>query len=616
MVRRWILVVLLALSLPLLGMGRVFAGEGGSAKIKVDVTPGYHFVGHDDEMTKVGEYESLSSGAQGEVKINADIGLFKADVHAFYYDEDEKEWSANLDFGRVFRVDYSYDSFLHRLQHDYLYRDEPRFPKNIPPNGVNNGLVAFNPFWRTDAPGETFDGEPRLGGAQMVAADDLDVGRDYQIFRSHQQAHVKVQMPFFPYIVPEFRVSEENKRGWRQATFMSGKCTPCHIVGVGRRVNEHTRDVTAGFTAKYGIVTASYFHTWRHFDNEAETPRWTFDNVYAPPEEMTFFPQRLMYDGERGGYAEVPDVRKDTDKVKVRVDLPYHTTVYASYVNSDVENNYTSKDYGFDAYAGRVTSTLLGNALTVTLKGRYYTIDNDDVYVDIGSMSNDSTVAGPGYGVPSSYFDYTRKSNMSRDVTELGISFRYRLARHYTVRAGYEYTRINRENEKWKDYDSYLYDDRFLDDEDTTIHKVKVSLLGRPFRTLQFRLTYKYEHQKDEFENHNGICLEHRDLPKPGGIPYYEIFRNQYRGKDASNVPQDTHDLTLVTTWTPSGRYSATLNLKYKYQDNDDSDWEGQVYMAGINFWASPLNNLVFNLGASYEYDTYETRFDLNLFGG
>ena len=613
MMRRRLLVALLALFISLLGMGMAGAQEGGSTKIKVDVTPGYHFIGHNDEMTKVGEYESLSSGAQGEVNAHADIGLFNADAHAFYYDKDEKEWSAFLDFGRVFQLDYSYDSFLHRLQHDYLYKDEPRFPKNIPGNGVNNGLLALNAFWRTDPDGL------HLGGAQMMTADDLDVGRDYQIMRSHQWADFKMRLPFFPYITPEVRLSEVNKRGWRQATFMSGKCTPCHVIGVGRRVNEHTKDVEAGFTAKYGIVTASYFHTWRHFDNEAGTPKWTFDKVYAPPEEQDMFASRLLYNGERGPYAEVPDVRKDTDKVKVRVDLPYYSTLYGSYVSSDVENNYTNKDYGIDAYAGRFTTTLLNNALTVSLKGRYYSIDNDDVYVDVGAMSNDTTISSPstGYGMSPSYFNYTRKSDLNRDVTELGIDFRYKLAKHYTLRGGYEYQRINRDHKKWKDYDNPdLKDEEFLDDEDTTINRVKLSLLGRPFRTVNFRLTYKYEHQDDEFENHNGICLEHRDLPKPGGVPYYEVFRNQYRRKDASNVPQDTHDVKLVTTWTPSGRYSTTLNLQYKYQDNDDSDWEGETYLAGINFWLSPLNNLVFNLGANYEYDTYETRFDLNLFGG
>ena len=612
MKRGWFLVVLLAFSLSLLGMGVARAGESGPVKFKVNVLPSYRFVGHNDDKTKVGEYEPLESGAQGEVNLKADIGLFRADAHAFYYNEDDKNWSAFMDLGRVFQIDYSYDSFIHRFQHDYLYKGEPRFPKNIPGNGVNNGLVAFNPFWRTDDP------SLHLGGAQMVTADDMDVGRDYQIFRSHQQAHVKMRLPFFPYIVPEVKVSEINKRGWRQATFMSGKCTPCHIVGNGRRVNEHTRDVVAGFTAKYGIMTASYFHSWRHYDNEAETPQWVFDKVYAPPGEQAFFPERLLYDGERSGYAEVPDVKKTTDKVKVRMDLPYQTTAYGSYVYAGVENNYTQKRYNMNAYAGRVTSTLLNNALTVTVKGRYYVLNNDSVDVDVAKMSNDPAFTGvvPGYQIPISTFDYTRESNMDRDVTELGLDFRYRLFRHYTLRGGYEYQRINRGNDKWKDYDSFLRDEEFLDDKDTSIHKVKISLLGRPLKTVNFRLTYKYEHQDDEFQNHNGICLEHRDLGKPGGVPYYEIFRNQYRRKDASNVPRDSQKVELLTTWTPSGRYSTTLNLQYKYQDNDDSDWMGETYMAGINFWLSPLNDLVFNLGANYEYDKYKTRFDLNLFGG
>jgi hypothetical protein len=603
---KWIAVLVVSLFV----MAGVAKAQDVEKSLKSNVSVGYHFIGHDDEMTKVGEYESLSSGAHANVDIDAVVGQFAFGGHGYYYGQDEKDWSGYLDMGRVIRMDYAYDSFLHRLQHDNLYKDEPRFPKNITGNGVNNGLIAFNPFWRTDP-------DLHVGGAQMATAEDLDTGKDYQIMRSTQKATFKMQLPFFPYIVPEVRLKQENKRGWRQATFMSGKCTPCHIVGNGRRVNEHTREVTAGLTAKYGIVTASYFHTWRHFDNDASTPQTTFDKVFAPEEEMTFFPQRLMYDGETGGYAEVPDVHKGTDKFKVRVDLPYHTTAYGSYVSSNVENDYTNKDYGIDAYAGRITTTMLNNALTVTLKGRYYTIDNDDVHVDIGSMSNDPTVTGPGYGVPPSYVNYDRKSDLDRDVTELGANFRYKLAKHYTLRAGYEYTRISRDNKDWKDYDNPdLEDDQFLDDEDTSIHRVKLSLLGRPINNVNFRLTYKYEHQNDEFENHNGICFEHRDLPKPGGVPYYEIFRNQYRHRDASNVPQDTHDIKLVTTWSPSGRYSATLNLQYKYQDNDDSDWEGETYVAGINFWLSPVNNLYVNLGASYEYNTYETRFDLNLFGG
>ena len=53
----------------------------------MDVSPGYHFVGHNDDMTKVGEYETLSSGAQGEVKAKADVSKLNMNVHAFHYDK-------------------------------------------------------------------------------------------------------------------------------------------------------------------------------------------------------------------------------------------------------------------------------------------------------------------------------------------------------------------------------------------------------------------------------------------------------------------------------------------------------------------------------------------------
>ena len=609
MMRRCWMFMFLVLSISLLGAGIARAQDNGSTRITVDVTPGYHFVGHNDEMTKVGEYESLSSGAQGEVKAHADIGQFNADVHAFYYDEDEKDWSAFLDFGRVLQLDYSYDSFLHRLQHDNMHKD-------MSAQDVTNVLVPNQTLY----PGVTW-GDLGVHKRQSgkFSWEDLDVGKDYQIMRSHQQADFRMRLPFFPYIVPEVKLSEQTKRGWRQTTFMDSKCGICHVLANGRRVNEHTRTVSAGLNLRYGILTASYFHTWRHFDNEAGTPTHHFSELMTPAGKPAWITDRLTYEGSEAKYAEVPDVRKESDKVKVRLDLPYNTTLYASYVNSEVENNYIHKEYNTDVYVGRLTTTLLNDALTVTLKGRYYTIDNDDYQVDIESYSNNTTLSpsDPAYGSYGSvsYFDYERKSNLDRDVTELGFDFLFRLAARYSLRGGYEYKLISRDNKVWKDYDSPdLWDEEFLKDEDTTIHKVKLTLLGIPLDDLNFRLTYRYIHEDDPFENHNGICLEHRVLDY--NVPYIFINRNQYRTKDATNVPDDTHDVRLVVNWAPSKRYSLSANLKYKYEKNDDSDWEGETYKAGINLWLAPLAKLVVNMGANYEYNTYETRYALNLFVG
>jgi len=603
--------------------------------VKVEVKPGYTFVGHDDELTKVSEFESARSQATPEVKGQVKLGAFEGKGRFYYRDRDEKEWGAELSFGRIFRINYDYNSFIHRLQHDYLYKDEPRMPKAMPPNGVT-GLVAFNPFWRTDP-------DLHLGGAQMVAADDLDAGRDYQIFRREEKIGAKMQLPFFPYVTVYAKAKEERESGWRQHTFMAGKCTPCHIVGIGRRINQYTRDVVVGGTVKYGIVTVDYSHLWRRFDDETNEPRYRFDYVLAPEAETYIFNPRLLYDSqydyekffnehvfeptnvENLEVAEIPDIEKHTDKLKVHVDLPYRTTLFGSFVYNYVENNQIDKDYDTTVYALRVSTSPM-RGLKVSLHGKYYTIDSDDIHVDLSKWSNDAELDSiyQSWGAKdASYFNYTKKSNLDRDVWEAGIDLRYVFSKYY-IRAGYKYTYIDRDHEDWKVYEhkdlvKNLYDESFLEDDTTKIHRVKLTLGGHPFNTLNFRLTYEYEHQQDEFMNHNGI-KSHLNMfeayGKYGTVPYYMIFRNRYRSRDASNVPTDVHNVRLVADWSPWSKLTVSIDGGYKYQKNDDSDWRADTYMAGLNLLFMPVEKLSVNLGANYEYETYETRMCVDLFGG
>lgn len=612
----------------------VFAGGN---KFSVEVNPGYTFVGHDDELTKVSEYESARSSATAGVKAEGEIGLLRFKGRGYYRERNDKEWGLEADFGRIFRLDYDYQSFIHRLQHDNLYKNEPRMPKAIPPNKVR-GLSAFNPFWRTDDPDIL-----HLGGAQMVATDDLDSGRDYQIFRSEQKTTAKLQLPFFPYVTLRTMFRKEREAGWRQHTLMTGKCTPCHMVGTGRRINQFTYDVEVGGTLKYGVVTVDYSHLWRHFDNQAGQPRIQFDYIVAPKAETDMFRRRILYDSEydyarffSGGgfvptniekrrYAEIPDIEKHTDKLKLRVDLPYRTTAFGYFVYSNVENSYVDKDYDLTVYGLRLTTRPVKN-LMVSLKTKYYTIDNDDVKVNLSKWSNDEEGFDNVYrswgAKDASYFNYKRKSNMDRDVWESGIDVRYNFKKYY-LRAGYKYTYINRDHTTWKDYVyndevNGLYDEKFLKDDTTKIHDLKITLGGHPINTLNFRLTYKFQHQQDPFMNHKGVGF-HKDfaLPKPGGVPYYHIFRNRYRdAHDGTNVPDTTHEIKLTADWTPTAKVVASLNLSYKYQENDDSDWEAETYVAGLNFFLMPVEKLTVNLGANYEYDTYDTRMCADLFGG
>ncbi len=610
---RWIWILVISLFV-LAGVARA---QDNSFKSEVSV--GYHFIGHDDEMTKVGEYESLSSGAHAEVNAEAKLGEFRFGGHGFYYDESEKEWSGYLDFARIIRSDYDYSSFIHRLQHDSLFKDEDKA----------SGLTAKNPF------GWVWDGSAyELEGAQAAMHTDLDVGKDYQIYRTEHNWTTKVQIPFFPYIIPELRIRKETRHGWRQHTFMAGKCASCHVIGTGVRVDEETTDVTFGGTLKFGIITASYFHTESHFDNDARKNFYQFDGV-AKGNSPTFR-SRILYDNSYAQYAETPDVDKDMDTFKVRVDLPYHSTLYGSYVSSRVENQYTDNDYDMDTYFARLTTLLMHNRLTLTARFRYYDIDNEDVDVrmddyNIVNIPQDTAVQGPGYGgIPVDYWSYERKSALSREVTETGLDFRFRLAKGYTLRGGYTYKRVDRDNDEFKDYFSDLQDEDYLDDEATTYHIFKIALNARPFRNISGRLAYEYYHADSPFQYHNAMCYDgwynlngpgpdpsiDPNLPTP--TPYYLIFRSNYRDKDASNVPENHHNVKLSATWTPVEWLSANVVGQYTYEDNDDADndWENNSYEAGINLWIMPFKNFYVTLGYDYQRYEYEAEYCIDLFAG
>jgi len=100
----WILVISLFV------MAGIARAQDADKYFKSNVSVGYHFIGHDDEMTKVGEYESLSSGAQADINFDAKLGELLFGGHGFYYDESEKDWSGYMDFGRIIRGDYYYNT--------------------------------------------------------------------------------------------------------------------------------------------------------------------------------------------------------------------------------------------------------------------------------------------------------------------------------------------------------------------------------------------------------------------------------------------------------------------------------------------------------------------------
>ena len=121
-----------------------------------------------------------------------------------------------------------------------------------------------------------------------------------------------------------------------QQSISMSKCTSCHVTGQSKNINENTRDITAGVTGKFGLLTVDYSFMNREFRENAAPPTAYYDpglspgaafpaNYYTAPQG---FDNRLLYDYRNGRirFDETPDSNKNSHVAKAKVDLPGNTT--------------------------------------------------------------------------------------------------------------------------------------------------------------------------------------------------------------------------------------------------------------------------------------------------
>lgn len=603
----WLCVtVTLALALSAFGL------ELQGTEVEGSLRAGYHAMGHDGNLVQVGEYESVSSGGD----LNADLRLLRetawgammVDAHARYWEEDDKDYAVDLDLARMLRFSYSYDEFPHRLRHDELFADQPRsvagelVPGTFPPEG----LTAYNPVY-------TATGE--FHGAQSWKHEDLEVGRDYQILRSEETFSVQLAHPLVPGFQPFFRYRKEERRGFRQVTWLNGKCGVCHVMGDGKRIDERTADYEAGFSYRWGALSVEYRHLERRYDDHASAVFTTFDS--PPSAKMGVFGPRLQYTASDGAQpvAYRPSVDKHLDSASLRLTgLPFGSTFFLSYTASEVENTHRDEELGYGGdkqlkYQGvsaRLASSLLGHRLRLSLRARYFTLDNDDVRVIPRQTAYFASTQPVYSGVYPNDFAFTRRSVANRNDWLVGLEASYRLAPGWLLRGSYTHERKDRD-----------YQQEYLADEDTDLDRVEAELaVSRvPFVPgLRGRLAYRYESRQDPFENHQGICQRYRD--DLSQTPYYQIFRNRYRTRDATDVPSDLHQVRLHLSYPWSEALSGDFHLKYTNEHNADSGWEGRTVVLGPTITFTPGRTLSFVAGYTCEISRYQTRQCVDLFGG
>ena len=574
---------------------QVWAEGDEETEFDVEIGTGYHITDYNGYAGKIGEYEVLDHDSTGPdfhfsgTAQNKDLHL---DFAGRYHEDNDHSYQFNGDYRRIVMQRLSYNRFEHWLDHDPL--------ENLSAVRGNATVSHFE--------------------------EQLAAGKDYIIKRSEEKSDTVLNLPFLPGAQINFNYRRQIREGHRQALAIS-HCAGCHVTSQGREVNEETEDFKVGGSIKIDWLTLSYGYFHREFDERGDTPENVYDDPTHPAGNGDFFDDRVQYgDGVTSyPYDLVPSTEKDSHLVKVRARLPMDTTFFGSYIHSEVDNRNDNPEVATDdnlemdsdTVSARLTNRSFPG-LNLSFKFRYLTIDNDDVYVDVDEWDSIAGPANPNLGNPwhnpgglaygaggynSFDPDFIRESAMSRDVTTLGFDARYQLLKKTSLRLGYEWEQIDRD-----DYENEVYEGSQPETETNTI---KVVLNSRPHRKVKAKIGYKWQDIDDPFNNVNG-AYEDVTFPKStksawvDSVQYWE--RQAARSADLSNQPTEVNEITADLTWSILHNLSLTANYRYTDKENDETnyrDWEQESHMPSLSLWYSPIPKLSFNL--SYIYDWTET---------
>ncbi|NIQ97923.1 MAG: MtrB/PioB family outer membrane beta-barrel protein, partial [Desulfuromonadales bacterium] len=446
---------------------------------------------------------------------------------------------------------------------------------------------------------------------------------EFKIQHRELKGKVEVPVPAIPGLTLDVGYRHQEREGTEQAINMS-KCAGCHITGESRRVDEVTQDVSAGATGKFGLLTLRYEFTDRKFINRAAPSLYQYDPVQKPgqPFDNTIFENRMGYDYEDGAipYGVDPDSEKQSHVVKARVDLPKEATVVGSYVKADIEsakgdgaNFVVDRDKlqtTYDGY-GLKASMRFGRDLKVNLRGRAEELESDSPDVSYTPLTSGG---GAGLTGPVSYEQEPLETVISRDVATIGLDAVYRLARKTTLRLGAEYEEVDREDEHFDATDTLT---------------IKGNLNTRFGRDLSARLALTYQDIDNPFHNPTAadVPLSDNNVQSTEGIDAFKVGSDSLlygtsfyaaREADLTNQPDSVYEGKLSSTWSPSPRFSATFNYRYKDEEAELNKytWEQETHAPGLSLWVAPADKLFLTLAANYLDQRSETAFCQGFYDG
>lgn len=512
--------------------------------------------------------------------------------------------AASLDVNRAFGMDLRFNSLLHRLDHDPL-----------------ENLQA-------------------VSDVKTTRSTDFEPGVEYRIRRQQFNADIRYKPPAAPWLSLRAGLREERRDGVHQVLAVS-HCTSCHVTAQGREVDESTTDISVGAHARFGRVDLDYELLSRQFEETGETPLAPYERAYHPgnpPGTLALpFQDRLWLQDGEFAVEQIPESEKLAHKAKIAVTGETAHSAQFTFVRSDSENADTALAYTFTGYRGRYQWRPRKN-LRLVFYGRRNEIENDAIKVNLLDMNGLTSAPMSGYGDPNGVFTYQRwrrlagsdpninftkyirESGLDRTDDRLGVDAYWRPIRRGSLRLGYEYRKVDRDNVVLADETG-----------ETTSHRLRAGWNQRFGRRVRWHSKVEYLTLDNAYVNVDGggralLADPNTGLPVDLGagspkssssLQYYQL--HALRVADLTNIPSEAFKLRSQATWAPSAIIALTGNARYRDAENDDLDystWAQEAVGVGVSFWHGPLPGVQVTLGADWQLEETDTRFHVPLMDG
>jgi hypothetical protein len=580
--------------------GSAFAEEEGT-KVEASASLGFALNGTDDSLNKAAEYDSL---ADEDFLPMFGVSLFTESEKAEFFfegkyrDDQDMQFEGDFDFNRILGIDAEYQKFYHRLGQDELLN--MRATSAAPGQGAQLWhSYEYAPSWNVNS--------------------DTAPDHEFGINWSQWEATGVIRLPNVPGLQFGLSAREQYREGHEQVMAMT-KCGSCHIVAHDKEVDETTRDFKPFVKADLGQLSLSYEFLYRQFDSDGAPAVNLYDPATHPFNAADSKYGALNYD-YRDGYLEVgriPETEKFVNTLKAKYDIDASQNIYASFVNATTTNTSvdelgrvvdggSTEELDVDYNVGLVNWTSwLNEQFKLNVIGRYQNIDADDAtYTLKGKTSS-----------PADDITYTRESEENRDVIKLAAEVLYLANNDLTLRGGYEFESIDRENCD------------FLLEQDTDIHRLKAKARWRAARGLSFNGSYKFTYNADPYTIEDAAYPTHIDIGVNDNGNWDGYINDPITGTYATGVQRTAHKYTYTDyvygtrtenmsadpqyenqvkvkmNWVPAN--SNTLvdaYVNYTYGSNDQDlcyDYRNQLVDTGLDITLTPAETVSLTFGYNY----------------